>query len=173
MCWRRSERLRACEPSFASRRTSVYQNQEWVWPYRETDPLGGYDPYASSKACAEIVSAAYRTSFFSPDSCGRTSCRVGYGSGRKRNWRGGLVGGPIDSRPHSGISGSKDRFSIRRPNAIRPWQHVLEPLHGYIMLAEQLLAERVEFASSFNFGPSDDDAWPVGRIATYSREAVG
>jgi CDP-glucose 4,6-dehydratase len=143
----------------------VYQNQEWFWPYRETDPLGGYDPYASSKACAEIVSAAYRNSFFPLDRM--QEHHVGLATARAGNVIGGgdwsedrlipdLIRGFITKQP----------VLIRRPNAIRPWQHVLESLHGYILLAEQLLAERVQFASSFNFGPGDEDAWPVDRIAT-------
>jgi CDP-glucose 4,6-dehydratase len=143
----------------------VYQNQEWVWPYRETDPLGGYDPYASSKACAEIVSAAYRDSFFPP---GRMQeHNVGLATARAGNVIGGgdwsedrlipdLIRGFQAKRP----------VLIRRPNAIRPWQHVLESLHGYIILAERLLAGKVQFATSFNFGPGDEGAWPVDRIAT-------
>jgi CDP-glucose 4,6-dehydratase len=143
----------------------VYQNQEWVWPYRETDPLGGYDPYASSKACAEMVSAAYRNSFFPLDriqehhvalATARAGNVIGGGDWSEDRLIPDLIRGFIAKQP----------VLIRRPNAIRPWQHVLESLHGYILLAEQLLAERVQFASSFNFGPGDEDAWPVDRIAT-------
>jgi CDP-glucose 4,6-dehydratase len=142
-----------------------YQNQGWIWPYRETDPLGGYDPYASSKACAEIVSAAYRSSFFPIERLHEHG--VGLATARAGNVIGGgdwsedrllpdLVRGFISGQP----------VLIRRPNAIRPWQHVLEPLHGYMMLAEELLAKHAKFASSYNFGPSDDDIWPVERVAT-------
>jgi CDP-glucose 4,6-dehydratase len=142
-----------------------YQNQEWVWPYRETDPLGGYDPYSSSKACAEIVSAAYRNSFFPVNRL--QEHHVAVATARAGNVIGG--GDWSDDRliPDL-IRGfqAKQPVLIRRPKAIRPWQHVLDPLHGYIMLAEQLLAERIEFASAFNFGPSDEDSWPVERIAT-------
>jgi CDP-glucose 4,6-dehydratase len=143
----------------------VYQNQEWVWPYRETDPLGGYDPYASSKACAEIVSAAFRDSFFPLDriqehhvavATARAGNVVGGGDWSEDRLIPDLIRGFQAKRP----------VLIRRPNAIRPWQHVLESLRGYMTLAEQLLAERVQFASSFNFGPGDEDAWPVDRIAT-------
>jgi CDP-glucose 4,6-dehydratase len=141
-----------------------YQNQEWIWPYRETDPLGGYDPYASSKACAEIVSAAYRSSFFPIERLHEH--HVGLATARAGNVIGGgdwsedrlipdLVRGFLSRQP----------VLIRRPNAIRPWQHVLEPLHGYMMLAQKLLAEPARFATAYNFGPGDEDIWPVERIA--------
>jgi CDP-glucose 4,6-dehydratase len=141
-----------------------YQNQEWVWPYRETDPLGGFDPYASSKACAEIVSAAYRSSFFPVNRLHEH--HVTLATARAGN----VIGGGDWSEDRlipDLIRGfqAKQPVLIRQPKAIRPWQHVLEPLHGYIMLVEQLLAERAQFASAFNFGPSDEDAWPVERIA--------
>jgi len=150
----------------------VYQNQEWVWPYRETDPLGGYDPYASSKACAEIVSAAYRSSFFPVDRLAEH--RVALATARAGNVIGGgdwsedrlipdLVRGFCSGKP----------VLIRRPNAIRPWQHVLEPLRGYLMLAEQLLAQQGMSASAYNFGPSDDEIWPVERIANKLVEMWG
>lgn len=149
-----------------------YQNQEWVWPYRETDPLGGYDPYASSKACAEIVSAAYRSSFFTADRL--RDHRVALATARAGN----VIGGGDWSEDRlipDLIRGfqAKQPVLIRRPKSIRPWQHVLEPLHGYILLAEQLLAGRAQFASSFNFGPSDEATWPVERIATAIAEMWG
>jgi len=142
-----------------------YQNQEWIWPYRETDALGGYDPYASSKACAEVVSAAYRSSFFPIERLHEH--HVGLATARAGNVIGGgdwsedrlipdLVRGFVAGQP----------VLIRRPNAIRPWQHVLESVHGYLLLARQLIAQPARFASSYNFGPSDDDIWPVERIAT-------
>ena len=144
-----------------------YENKEWLWGYRETDPLGGYDPYSSSKACAEIVSAAYRQSYFPVARMKEHGCAVA--TARAGNVIGGgdwsidrlipdLVRGFLAGKP----------ALIRRPQAIRPWQHVLEPLHGYILLAEKLLAPDRDaasrFASAFNFGPSDDDAQPVGWI---------
>ncbi|HEY1904096.1 MAG TPA: CDP-glucose 4,6-dehydratase [Terracidiphilus sp.] len=149
-----------------------YRNQEWVWPYRETDPLGGYDPYASSKACAEIVSAAYRSSFFPVDRLHEH--HVALATARAGN----VIGGGDWSEDRlipDLIRGFQARQSvlIRRPNAIRPWQHVLESLHGYITLAEQLLAERAQFASAFNFGPAPDDAWPVERIVTTAARMWG
>jgi CDP-glucose 4,6-dehydratase len=142
-----------------------YQNQEWVWPYRESDPLGGFDPYSSSKACAEIVSAAYRSSFFHLEP--PQSHQVALATARAGNVIGG--GDWSDDRliPDliRGFQAGQP-VPIRRPKAVRPWQHVLEPLHGYILLAERLLKNHSQFASSFNFGPADGDAWPVERIAT-------
>ncbi len=132
-----------------------YENREWVWGYRETDPLGGYDPYSSSKACAEIVSAAFRQSYFTGT--------VGVATARAGN----VIGGgdwSVDRLIPDLIRGfqSGQPVAIRRPFAIRPWQHVLEPLHGYILLAEQLLtADASKFATAYNFGPSEDDARPV------------
>ncbi|NYF89002.1 CDP-glucose 4,6-dehydratase [Tunturiibacter empetritectus] len=142
-----------------------YENKEWVWGYRETDPLGGYDPYSSSKACAEIVSAAFRQSYFPVDKI--ASHRVAIATARAGNVIGGgdwsldrllpdLVRGFLSGKP----------VPIRRPHAIRPWQHVLEPLHGYLSLAEKLLsADPARYATAYNFGPADDDARPVGWIA--------
>jgi CDP-glucose 4,6-dehydratase len=141
-----------------------YQNREWAWPYRETDPLGGHDPYSSSKACAEIVAAAFRDSYFPLSRV--SEHRVAIATARAGNVIGGgdwsedrlipdLVRGFHAGQP----------VLIRRPHAIRPWQHVLEPLQGYITLAEQLLAGKAEAATAFNFGPGEDDAWPVERIA--------
>jgi CDP-glucose 4,6-dehydratase len=141
-----------------------YENKEWVWGYRETDPLGGYDPYSSSKACAEIVTAAYRQSFFHPSKFAEHKTLIA--SARAGNVIGG--GDWSDDRlipdlVRGFLAG--DAVRIRRPNSIRPWQHVLEPLWGYIRLAEELYKGNVSAASGWNFGPADDDAWPVARIA--------
>ncbi|HEY0760329.1 MAG TPA: CDP-glucose 4,6-dehydratase [Acidisarcina sp.] len=146
-----------------------YENKEWVWPYRETDPLGGYDPYSSSKACAEIVSAAFRQSYFPVERIAEHG--VAIATARAGNVIGGgdwsndrlipdLVRGFLSGKP----------VLIRRPAAIRPWQHVLEPLHGYIRLAEELLsppARAAQFATAYNFGPSEEDARPVSWIAEH------
>lgn len=140
-----------------------YENKEWLWGYRETDPLGGYDPYSSSKACAEIVTAAFRQSYFPLDKLPQHRC--GIATARAGNVIGGgdwstdrlipdLVRGFAQGKP----------ALVRRPDAIRPWQHVLEPLHGYLLLAEKLLTGRPEYATAFNFGPRDDDAQTVGWI---------
>jgi CDP-glucose 4,6-dehydratase len=141
-----------------------YENKEWIWGYRESDPLGGYDPYSSSKACAEIVAAAYRQSYFP---VGRLA---EHGVALATARAGNVIGGGdwsadrlIPDLVRGFLSGEPVR--IRRPEAIRPWQHVLEPLHGYIRLAEQLLTHDPKFATAYNFGPSDDDARPVAWIA--------
>jgi CDP-glucose 4,6-dehydratase len=150
-----------------------YENKEWVWPYRETDPLGGYDPYSSSKACAEIVSAAFRQSYFPVEELGK-SHQVAVATARAGNVIGGgdwsidrllpdLVRGFLSGKP----------VLIRRPYAIRPWQHVLEPLHGYIRLAERLLTHDPKFATAYNFGPIEDDARPVHWIAERMSQSWG
>lgn len=149
-----------------------YENREWVWPYRETDALGGHDPYSSSKACAEIVSAAYRSSFFSVNPEGEP--RVLVATARAGN----VIGGgdwSEDRLVPDLIRGFQrgEPVLIRRPNAIRPWQHVLEPVQGYITLAERLLAGEYESASAFNFGPGDEDAWTVEQVANYLAAAWG
>jgi CDP-glucose 4,6-dehydratase len=142
-----------------------YVNQEWVWPYRETDPLGGHDPYASSKACAEIVCAGYRSSFFPVDRI--QEHQVALATARAGN----VIGGGDWSEDRlipdliRGLKAGKPVL-IRNPKAIRPWQHVLDPLHGYMMLAEQLMRGQAQFSSAFNFGPAEEDSWPVERIAT-------
>lgn len=141
-----------------------YENKEWVWPYRETDPLGGHDPYSSSKACAEIVSAAYRSSYFPVGELAQHG--VALATARAGN----VIGGgdwSTDRLIPDLIRGFRDGAAvvIRRPRSIRPWQHVLDPLHGYIVLAEHLLAQNSLCASAFNFGPNEDDLWPVERVA--------
>jgi CDP-glucose 4,6-dehydratase len=140
-----------------------YENKEWLWGYRETDALGGYDPYSSSKACAEIVSAAYRQSYFPVDKIQDHRC--GVATGRAGN----VIGGGdwstdrlIPDLVRGFLAG--DPVRIRRPQAIRPWQHVMEPVFGYLLLAEKLMCGDPRYATAFNFGPSDDDAQPVGWI---------
>jgi CDP-glucose 4,6-dehydratase len=141
-----------------------YQNQDWSWPYRETDPLGGFDPYSSSKSCAEIVTAAYRSSFFPVDRLHEHHMAVA--TARSGN----VIGGGDWSEDRlipDLIRGfqAKQPVLIRSPKAVRPWQHVLDSLHGYIKLAERLLTDHSKVSTSFNFGPGDDDAWPVEQIA--------
>jgi CDP-glucose 4,6-dehydratase len=150
----------------------VYQNQEWPWPYRETDALGGYDPYASSKACAEIVAAAYCHSYFSPE--GVDAHRVALATARGGN----VIGGgdwSEDRLVPDLIRGFQARqpVLIRRPAAIRPWQHVLDLLHGYIKLAERLLSQPEKGQDAFNFGPSEEDTWPVEHVAATLAEMWG
>lgn len=137
-----------------------YENREWQWGYRENDRLGGHDPYSNSKACAELVSAAYRDSFFPINDL--NSHGVAVATARAGN----VVGGGdwacdrlIPDLMRGFVAGEK--VLIRNPNAIRPWQHVLEPLRGYLQLAEKLLAGEQDFASAWNFGPAEEDARPV------------
>ena len=137
-----------------------YDNREWVWPYRECDPIGGRDPYSSSKGCAELVTAAYRESFFSGSGNG-----ISVASARAGN----VIGGgdwAIDRLVPDLIRAieRKEPLVVRNPNAIRPWQHVLEPLSGYLILAQRLWEDGPRYAQAWNFGPNIDDAKPVGWI---------
>lgn len=153
-----------------------YENKEWVWAYRETDSLGGYDPYSSSKACAELVTAAFRQSFFPIAKLADHG--VALATARAGNVIGGGDWSPDRLIPDL-IKGFLDGIPvpIRRPHAIRPWQHVLEPLHGYIRLAEQLLAphrpDAAPFTTAYNFGPAENDARPVHWIAERMIESWG
>ena len=135
-----------------------YENREWVWPYRETDPMGGYDPYSSSKGAAEIVIAGYRQSYFGETGTAVASVRAGnvIGGG---DWADDRL---IPDVIRALLEGK--RPLIRAPNSIRPWQHVLEALSGYVAIGERLLAGERSFATAYNFGPSDDDARPVSWV---------
>lgn len=146
-----------------------YENREWDRGYREDDRLGGKDPYSNSKACAELVTDAFRRSYFSDP-----GSRVGVASVRAGNVIGGgdwaadrllpdLVRGCLAGEP----------ISIRSPQAIRPWQHVLEPLHGYLVVAERLVEAGPEYAEGWNFGPERDDAREVRWIADRMVEIWG
>ena len=144
-----------------------YENREWVWGYREDEAMGGYDPYSSSKGCAELVTTAYRNSFFHPDNYSQH--QVAIASGRAGNVIGGgdwaedrlvpdIIKAFIDGHP----------VTIRNPQAIRPWQHVLEPLSGYLSLAEGLVTQRETLVGGWNFGPNESDvqsvAWVVEKL---------
>ena len=137
-----------------------YENKEWHWGYRENEPMGGYDPYSNSKGCAELVTAAYRNSFFNPTK--QTEHRVSIASGRAGNVIGGGDWAADRLIPDilRAIEASQ-AVNIRSPHAIRPWQHVLEPLSGYLTLAEKLYTAGPAYAEGWNFGPADDDAKPV------------
>jgi CDP-glucose 4,6-dehydratase len=140
-----------------------YENQDWVWGYRETDPMGGHDPYSSSKGCAELVTSAYIRSFFSKKQSRTTPVFVA--STRAGNVIGG--GDWASDRLVPDIMRAilrKQPVVIRYPQAVRPWQHVLEPLRGYLVLAEKLWDQGVEFVGAWNFGPNDDDARPVSVV---------
>jgi CDP-glucose 4,6-dehydratase len=135
-----------------------YENREWEWGYREDEPMGGHDPYASSKGCAELVTSAYRRSYFSDPAGPRVA------SARAGNVIGGGDWGEDRLVPdimRAALAGEPVR--VRNPNSIRPWQHVLNPLSGYLVLA-QALCESPEHATGWNFGPADEDARPVGWI---------
>jgi CDP-glucose 4,6-dehydratase len=135
-----------------------YQNNEWYWPYRESDRLGGHDPYSSSKACSELVTAAFYQSFYENDSIGLATARAGNVIGGGDWARDRLVPDVLQA-----IDANQPAV-LRNPESIRPWQHVLEPLSGYLMLAEKLYQKPNEFSEAFNFGPSLDDAKPVSWI---------
>jgi CDP-glucose 4,6-dehydratase len=137
-----------------------YDNREWVWGYRESDPLGGQDPYSSSKGCAELVSAAYRNSFFAAQEHAQHG--VALATARAGNVIGGgdWAGDRLVPDMIRAFSRA-EAVIIRSPHAIRPWQHVLEPLWGYLTLAEKLWEQGPAFAESWNFGPNDEDARPV------------
>jgi CDP-glucose 4,6-dehydratase len=137
-----------------------YENKEWIWGYRETDPMGGYDPYSNSKGCAELVTTAYRRSFFSPDAYGQH--RVALASARAGNVIGGGDWAPDRLIPDiMRAIEAGEPVKIRNPSSIRPWQHVLEPLSGYLTLARRLHEAGPAFAEGWNFGPAEADARPV------------
>ena len=138
-----------------------YENQEWAWGYRENEPMGGYDPYSNSKGCAELVTSAYRRSFFQPEAYAKTH-QAAVASARAGNVIGG--GDFAKDRLIPDIIRAMERgesVKIRSPYAIRPWQHVLEPLSGYLTLAKALFEKGPAFAEAWNFGPRDEDAKPV------------
>jgi CDP-glucose 4,6-dehydratase len=135
-----------------------YENREWDWGYREDEPMGGHDPYSSSKGAAEIVTAAYRRSFFSDADGPRLA------SARAGNVIGGGDWGEDRLVPDVMRAAlANETVRVRNPNAIRPWQHVINPLSGYLVLA-QAVWEDPERAEGWNFGPADEEAQPVGRL---------
>lgn len=141
----------------------VYENNEWDWPYRENDELGGYDPYSSSKAAAEILIQSYRNSFFNPENYKEHKTSIA--SVRAGNVIGG--GDWSDNRivPDcmKSIHESKD-IEVRSPLAVRPWQHVLEPIGGYLLLASKLAYEPTQFCEAFNFGPEAENVLTVKEL---------
>jgi CDP-glucose 4,6-dehydratase len=144
-----------------------YENREWLWPYRENEAMGGYDPYSSSKGCAELVTAAYRNSFFSKQGPYIASARAG-----------NVIGGgdwALDRLiPDAANAMLENRaLTIRNPAAVRPWQHVLEPLHGYLLLAQKLFEQGSQFAQAWNFGPAVEEAKPVSWVVEQFGAAWG
>ena len=143
-----------------------YENREQLHGYREIDPMGGFDPYSSSKGCAELVTAAYRRSFF--------KAGTGVASARAGNVIGG--GDWADDRLIPDIMRAFLKGAavhIRNPYAVRPWQHVLDPLGGYLTLIERLWERGEEFSEGWNFGPGKADAWPVAQVATWLVQCWG
>jgi len=143
-----------------------YENKEWLWGYRENDPMGGHDPYSSSKGCVELITSAFRNSFFSKEDFENHGVAVA-------SVRAGNVIGGGDWAKDRLIPDIMKAFMknqpvfIRYPNAVRPWQHVLEPLNGYLSLAEKLWEDGIKFSRGWNFGPNGDDTRPVFWIADY------
>lgn len=142
----------------------VYANREWEWGYREDEPLGGKDPYSSSKACQELVTAAYRESFLAQRGIGVATARAGnvIGGG---DWAEDRL---VPDLVRAAVAGEPLR--VRSPDAVRPWQHVLNPLSGYLLLAERLAGAPAAYASAWNFGPADEDARPVAWIVERLRD---
>jgi CDP-glucose 4,6-dehydratase len=136
-----------------------YENREWMWGYRENEPMGGHDPYSSSKGCVELISSAYSRSFLEEEGIGMATARAG-----------NVIGGGdwADDRLVPDLLKALERndsLQIRNPEAIRPWQHVLEPLSGYLKLAQELYHNKSDFLGAWNFGPNDNDVKTVRWIA--------
>jgi CDP-glucose 4,6-dehydratase len=141
----------------------VYENREWAWGYRENEKLGGYDPYSNSKGCAELVTSSFRSSYFNPARYNEHGIAIATARA------GNVIGGGdwaedrlIPDCIRALLAG--DPVHIRNPNSIRPWQHVLEPLGGYLLLAQRLYHGGGRYADGWNFGPADEDAREVGWI---------
>ncbi len=142
----------------------AYENKEWIWGYRENDPMGGYDPYSSSKGCADILATSYRNSYFNTK-----DYKIKHNTLLATCRAGNVIGGGDWAKDRLitdiMLSVSQDKkVSIRNPKATRPWQHVLEPLSGYLHIGQKLLEEKVEFADAWNFGPSDEGSICVEEV---------
>lgn len=143
----------------------VYENHEWIWGYRENDTLGGYDPYSSSKACVEIMTDSFRRSFLANHQMYLATARAG-----------NVIGGGDWAKdrliPDLVRNASKNiETPIRNPKSVRPWQHVVEPLHGYLLLGEKLLKGQKEFCTSFNFGPDASDVRTVEAMCLIAKKS--
>jgi CDP-glucose 4,6-dehydratase len=144
-----------------------YENRGWVWGYREDEPMGGHDPYSSSKGCAELVSSAYRKSFLQEAGIAMATARAGNVIGGGDWAQDRLVPDILRALE------KREPVLIRNPHAIRPWQHVLEPLSGYLLLAERLYLYGQLDAEGWNFGPRDEDARPVQCVVEHLCEHWG
>lgn len=147
-----------CQAALVITTDKVYENREWAYPYRETDPLGGHDPYSASKAACELLVQSYRHSFLAPQGTRVASARAG-----------NVIGGGdwAHERLLPDVLAALDAgrpVPLRHPHATRPWQHVLEPLSGYLRLAAGLLRGEPELACAWNFGPEASDALPVAAV---------
>ena len=149
-----------------------YENKEWLWSYRENEPLGGYDPYSSSKACSELVTSSFTNSFFNPKSyeihgvaiaTARAGNVIGGGDWSKDRLIPDILNSVINKQP----------VKLRNPRSVRPWQHVLEPLDGYLKLAQKLYEAGGEYSSAWNFGPKEEDAKSVGWVCIRLLEMMG
>ena len=179
---RQVENVRACIIVTSDK---CYENKEWLYSYREIDPLGGYDPYSSSKGCAELVTAAYRRSFFNPEIIGKTH-NLALSSVRAGNVIGGGDWGEDRLLPDCVRALSNDEtILIRAPRSIRPWQYVLEPLEGYLLLGARMYADGNKYSDAWNFGPNDSNIvtveelvslvikkWVSGNYATYFSDGL-
>lgn len=160
----------ACRVVIIVTSDKCYENREWIWGYRECDPVGGRDPYSSSKGCAELVTAAYRKSFFD----GSRAALVAAASVRAGNVIGGgdfakdrIVPDWMAALQNGSV------LSIRNPDAVRPWQHVLEPLSGYLLLAEKMWVDPAVYSQAWNFGPPQEDARTVRWLVEKLNECWG
>ncbi|OOQ59859.1 CDP-glucose 4,6-dehydratase [Mucilaginibacter pedocola] len=150
----------------------VYHNNEWAYPYRETDRLGGYDPYSASKACTELVIDSYRNSFFNTKAYDKHQKAIAVGRA------GNVIGGGDWSKDRlipdiaRALSAGKD-IEVRNPASVRPWQHVLEPLLGYLLLGAKLAESPQAYSQAYNFGPDVNDAFPVKRMVELAIECWG
>ena len=144
-----------------------YENKEWIWGYRENEPMGGHDPYSSSKGCAELVSSSYRHSFLRESGIALATARAGnvIGGG---DWAKDRI---VPDAMRAFIA--KQPLQVRNPAAVRPWQHVLEPLAGYLQLCQQLISAPESFSESWNFGPGEEDAQPVSHLADIMAKSWG
>lgn len=144
-----------------------YENREWVWPYRESDAMGGHDPYSASKGAAELVAASYRRSFFAARHTAVATARAGNVIGGGDWAKDRLVPDCLTAFARG------ETVIVRAPNATRPWQHVLEPLSGYLLLSERLADTGQSFAEGWNFGPEMKSVWPVRAVVDHLVAAWG
>lgn len=151
----------------------VYYNEEWIYPYRETDRLGGYDPYSASKACAELIIESFRNSFFNTKDFGQHQKAIAVGRA------GNVIGGGDWAKDRllpdiARALGNSQSIIIRNPSSVRPWQHVLEPILGYLLLGAKLTTgDPARYANAYNFGPYQDDALSVEQMVQITLEKWG